>query len=530
MARCTLKLRMLPYPWQSCKLNNTYLCAEKMQNTLIAHANKCLEALRADEEYNNLLKTLSKIKEEKNLRKKNNIPGNYLMEVKESYVKDRLAAIRMEYGLSEYQFHSYVVKMKNESYKGVFNIHVAQKIASRVWQGVAKVLFSDGKKLHFKRRGDIDTLEGKNNDTGIIFDKESLTVQFRDMIIPVKLRKKDWYAIEMLNKRICYCRIVREPFENGYKYFVELVLDGVPPKKHELGEGTTGIDQGTSTNVVVAENDAFITALGNNMSVENNKTVKDYNNQIMHLSKKLERQRRLNNPQNCNEDGTIKSGKLTWVRTKGYYDTLFKLKTVYRKKSAFVKQVHYKSINRTVESGNRFVTEKMDWKRFAKKSKKTEKSDKTIEVTNKNGETKTVRKNKRKMNFRKSLNNCSPGLYESLLKQKLKNYGKELEYVNMKTYRASQYNPETNEYVKSKLSDRHKVLWDKLIQRDLLSAFEMRFPMPDLKFIDIEKLQENLDKFFELHDKAIQEIIDVPNLPSCIGIREFKKIANNQSA
>ena len=527
MANCILRLRMLPELWQKDKLNNTFLCVEKMQNSLIEHAIECLKSLNEDEEYQHLLKRLKEIQEEKKTRKKAGIVGTYLMEVKESYVKDRLAEIRYEHGLSDYQFQSYVAKMKNESYQGVFNIHIAQKIATRVWAATSKVLFGNGKKLHFKKHGSVESFEAKNNDTGIIFNKENYTVTFRGMIIPVKIRKNDWYAKEMLTKRTCYCRIVRLPFENGYKYFVELVLDGIPPQKHSLGKGNVGIDPGTSTNTVMAENDAFITALGNNMSVEHNKTIKDYNKEISRLSRKLERQRRLANPDNYNEDGTIKKGKHKWVKTKGYYKTLFELKAAYRRKSAFVKQNHYKAINRTVESGDRFITEKMDWKKFGKKFKKTEKSDKTIEVTNSKGETKTVRKNKRKFNFRKSLNNYSPGLYEALLKQKLGYYGVELEYVNMKTYRASQFNPETMEYIRSQLSERYKVLWDKLIQRDLLSAFELQYPMDDLKSIDIEKIQKNLDRFFELHDKAIQEIIDVPNLPACVGIKEFRKLANN---
>ena len=523
MAHCVLKLRMLPHGWQSDKLNKTFLCAEKMQNSLIKHAIQCLDALNKNEEYKHLLRRLGELKDEKKARKKQGLPCGYLMDVKEEYITSRLAAIRMEHGLSEYQFHAYVVKMKNESYMGVFNIHIAQKIASKVWQATSKVMFGNGKKLHFKKRGSVESIEAKASNCGIIFDKYALTVTFRNMTIPVKLREDDNYAKELLTHKICYCGIVRSPFESGYKYFVELVLDGVPPQKHQLGKGNVGIDPGTSTNVVVADNDAFVTALGNNMSAKNNKTVRDYNKKIVSLSRELERKRRLNNPQNYNEDETVKSGKLTWNYTKSYYQTLFKLKAAYRRKSAFVKQLHYKAVNRTVKSGDRFITEKMDWTRFAKKSKKTEKSDKTIEVTNKKGETKTVQKNKRKMNFRKSLNNCSPGLYESLLKQKLSYYGIELEYVDMKTYRASQYNPATQEYVKAQLSERHKVLWDKLVQRDLLTAFELQNPMDDLKSIDIKKLEMKLDRFFELHDKAIQEIVDVPNLPACVGIKEFRE-------
>ena len=255
-----------------------------MQNSLIEHAIQCLNDLNNDEEYKYLLKQLAELKDEKNKRKKQGLHCGYQISVREDYITGRLAAIRIEYGLSEYQFHAYVVKMKNESYKGVFNIHIAQKIASKVWQATSKVMFDNGKKLHFKKRGSVTSFEAKNNQTGIIFDKETLTVTVRNMTIPVKLRKDDLYAKEMLTHKICYCRIVREPFNNGYKYFVELVLDGVPPQKHNLGKGNVGIDPGTSTSVTFAENDAFITALGNNMSSINNRTTRDYNKIITKLS------------------------------------------------------------------------------------------------------------------------------------------------------------------------------------------------------------------------------------------------------
>jgi hypothetical protein len=97
-----------------------------------------------------------------------------------------------------------------------------------------------------------------------------------------------------------------------------------------------------------------------------------------------------------------------------------------------------------------------------------------------------------------------------------------LNYVNLQTYRASQYNPETHEYNKAQLNERVKRLFDRIIQRDLLSAFLLQNPMNDLKSIDINKVEQKIDKFIRMHDACVQELTHKPNMPKCMGLRHFK--------
>jgi hypothetical protein len=164
----------------------------------------------------------------------------------------------------------------------------------------------------------------------------------------------------------------------------------------------------------------------------------------------------------------------------------------------------------------------MDWKALQKRAKKTEKSDKVIEVKTKNGQSRKVKKNKKKKRLGKSLNNHSPGLFEKTIIQKLGYHHKTLKYVNLPTYRASQYNPETKEYNKAELNERVKVLFDKLIQRDLLSAFLLQNPMNDLMSIDINKVEQKIDNFIRMHDACVKKLINKPNMPECMGLKHFK--------
>ena len=85
------------------------------------------------------------------------------------------------------------------------------------------------------------------------------------------------FALESLENDIKYCRIVRKPFKNGYKYFLQLIIEGYPPQKRINGKvnhgnlrpttlkssvkGKVGIDIGTSTIAVCSNNKLILDEL-----------------------------------------------------------------------------------------------------------------------------------------------------------------------------------------------------------------------------------------------------------------------------
>ena len=81
----------------------------------------------------------------------------------------------------------------------------------------------------------------------------------------------------------------------------------------------------------------------------------------------------------------------------------------------------------------------MEFSALAKRSKKTERQDKLSEVKKKDGTVKLVRKYKRKKRFGKSLNDRSPALFQTRLKQKCVQYGLAYMETDKWKYRASQY-------------------------------------------------------------------------------------------
>ena len=96
---------------------------------------------------------------------------------------------------------------------------------------------------------------------------------------------------------------------------------------------------------------------------------------------------------------------------------------------------------------------------------------------------------------------CTPWLLKSKIEENV-----ELKYVDKYTYRASQYNHETDEYIKPKLSERTKKIWENSIQRDLYSAYLLLNHSEDLKVIDRKKCIEHFNTFLVNHNQLISEL------------------------
>ena len=151
-------------------------------------------------------------------------------------------------------------------------------IRDRVWKGVEKVLYADGKRMHFKKWDDFLSFEGKSNTTGIIYQDGKVYINCTPkrpnggIILSVKLpnnkNNDHWnYETRCLCDPTKYCRIVRKKFSSGWCYYVQLIQEGIPPQKHVRGTGRIGIDIGTSTVATVSETACHLDVLGDSMAV-----------------------------------------------------------------------------------------------------------------------------------------------------------------------------------------------------------------------------------------------------------------------
>lgn len=522
-----LELKLNTTGSQSALLDKRFRIANGIYNTLVKFAKKQLKRMRENEAYKRNLKEYLYYKELSEKDKANGLKKSENI-TKFNMYKEILNDIRLSYSLSEYQFHAFV-KKQQQMYKKHIDSNTAQKLATTVWKATSDVMFRNGKNIHFKKFGTLTSLEGKKNSQGIRFLKDNRILSWNKLNIPVKIRHNDLFALESLENDIKYCRIVRKPFKNGYKYFLQLIIGGYPPQKRINGKvnhgnlrpttlkssvkGKVGIDIGTSTIAVCSESKLILDELA--------KDSKKYEREIFKLQRKLDRSKRANNPNNFNKDGTIKKGvRLSWIHSKSYVKTLFKLKNLYRLKSSYIKLEHNKLANEIISLGNEVYVETMNYKALQKKAKF------------KKGEEKNSKgKNKRRKRFGKSLNNKAPSALLTILNTKLGYKGLSLNKINTQTFKASQYNHIKDKYIKKELSDRVNIIENKLIQRDLYSAFLLMNSRKNLKETDRKLCLKTYDSFKEQHDLLISNLINSKEkLPYSFGIKEFKKAIDESIA
>ena len=220
----------------------------------------------------------------------------------------------------------------------------------------------------------------------------------------------------------------------------------------------------------------------------------------------MDRSRRSTNPENYNEDGTIKkhgNKKVIWNKSNHYIKYQNQLKELYRKQADIRKYQHECLSNYIISLGNNIYVEHMNFAGLQKKSTKTERDDSG--------------KFKRKKRFGKSLANRAPAMLMTIINRKLLYYGLELIEINTIKARASQFNHITCEYHKKSLSQRWNDLDGIKIQRDLYSAFLIMNISDDLENFDIKKCNDRFDNFKILHNIEIQRLSNTSTL-SIMGI------------
>ena len=389
-----------------------------------------------------------------------------------------------QYGLNEYQFHSYVNKQKY-MYGTHLDIHTAQKIATKVWEATSKYLFDNGSYIHFKKKKDIKSYEGKSNETGIRY-KDGY-IYHKGLKIKTKYPKKDEYIKYALNNnRIKYCRIKRKWHKHDYRYYVDLVMEGNPPSWQACGQGTVGIDIGPSTIAVVSNDQCLLEPLASNVT--------NTEKELAKLQRKLDRQRRTNNPNNYNDDGTIKKGKKNWHISNRQKLTEDRIRMLYQKRTNQIKQDHINLANKILKLGDNIIVEDMDWIALAKKAKETKKNDKG--------------RFKKKKRFGKSIANHAPSMLIDIVDQKLSYINRKIHKVDCFKTAASKYNHLTGELMDITESDRTVQIDNYIIQRDLHAAFNLQHIIinGDNYSYDIDLMNKNFNNFIINHNNCMDTL------------------------
>jgi hypothetical protein len=392
--------------------------------------------------------------------------------------------INKNFGLTEYSLHKFVKPMQHHFKKNIDSF-TAQKIATRCFNAFKEKLYNPKIKVKFKRYDSFNSLEGKSNKTGIKYRDQIF--KWNGLNIPIITKKGDIYAQEALTNKIKYSRILRKTIRGKNKYYVQLILEGIPPKKGRITlNNKVGLDIGTSTIAIVSDKEVKLLELVPKIDKsENKKRI---------LLRRLDRQRRTNNPNNFNANGTIKKGiKLKWINSNKYFKTKLKLNEIMRKQAVLRKQSHEKLANYIISLGTKVYVEDMNFKGLQKRTEKTTINKKTGKIN-------------KKKRFGKSLANKAPAKLIEIINRKLKYLDKDIVKINTWKVKASQYNHNDDTYIKKQLSERWNIINYEKIQRDLYSAFLIMNVKDNLEEIDRESCIKNYQQFKKNYDKELNKI------------------------
>jgi putative transposase len=331
--------------------------------------------------------------------------------------------------------------------KSHLDANTIQKIATRAFKAIERMAFGKAKKVRFKQKGQFASLEGKTNKQGIRWTGNG--VEWSKLKLP-GIITNDKVILHGLNSKIKYVRLVRRILNQKTYWFAQLICEGKPYQKPQniISDGTVGIDLGVSTVAIVGDKETIWT----HFAVE----LESKQKEVRKLQRKMNRQRRANNPNNFNPNGTVKKGSKRWHKSNRYKKTATKKREIERKQAAQRKSLHGKLVNQTLALGKNIKTEKVSVKTWQK-------------------------------NWGKSIGFKSPSSFQSELVRKAENAGGTVLIFSTHKTALSQTCLCGNKQ-KKLLSQRvhHCSVCGLKMQRDILSAYLSRYVDPKTETLSIQ--------------------------------------------
>ena len=408
--------------------------------------------------------------------------------------------------------------------------------AEDIWSAIETILYSSGRKLHFKKRGDLPEIRAKQSTRGLVIDssQSGLIVKYGKVTIPCKYKAKDlwlWdeekailaylaepelqdaHAVDQMSKGIitdtyrpCFASLVCKKIRGRLRVYVHITVEGKAISKrrkdstprHYYGKGNIGCDIGTQT-IAYTSN----TEVGLENLAERGNSIQHVERQEALILRAMERSRRAMNPNHYNENGTVKKGHKQWNFSKRYQKLKQRHQELCRIAAENRALAIREQVNHLRSLGDCFITEQPNAKKLQKRANPENPVDKNGRM-------------KRKKRFGRSIKNRCPGYLQAKAKQLFESTGGM--YVEVPIlYRASQYDHTSDTYIPKKLSQRMYHLTDGTkVQRDWYSSYLLYCINKTYTQINKLKCRSNFATMYQKEKNMIEEII-----------RSGKKIMNS---
>lgn len=331
-------------------------------------------------ERNDLYKTNNELKKSisnKNSKKdKNDIKEiKLIIKENEKRIKELNKQVNDIYKENNFTKFGFMTEVKEYAkiYKKVLDGNTARNEALNLWRAYETYLFGSGTETKYKSRKKIRSVAGIWNKSGIKVKEidQKFYVVWDKLTIPIVVKKNNPYEDEALLHEIALNRILKKEIKGKTKYYVQIVFKGsIPSKrdkktgdfKYQLGNGKVGVYLGVKDVTIVTDNKIIYRPLA--------PQTKDINEELEKLHQLMDSSRRATNPQNFEDDGTIKSvkkgEKRVWTYSNNYKKYKATMTELHRKQTVKRKQEHEILANEILQLGNEFTINILPYKNFQK--------------------------------------------------------------------------------------------------------------------------------------------------------------------
>src|SRR5258706_12040122 len=135
--------------------------------------------------------------------------------------KTLFAQARAQHAFSDYALHAYVQAMGHTWLGDHLDSLTLQKLASRAYRAANRLLVGKARRVRFKGRHQLDTVEGKTNSSGIRWCNDH--VEWKGLVLSARLDPRDPVLAHGLVCPVKYVRLVRRKLGERNRFYAKLV-------------------------------------------------------------------------------------------------------------------------------------------------------------------------------------------------------------------------------------------------------------------------------------------------------------------
>ena len=382
-------------------------------------------------------------------------------------IDQALAQLRKDYGLTKYGLSNRLSQQRRKAGSAYRHLNAGelQVIGKQAYRTLEKVLFYQVKPHRVKFRSKYDSKVSFRNrvnteGTRLVTPKRKgyayrlfLHKASTFVDIPVKALTPYQQLSLMRSNRIKYVQVIRQTIRGKRVYFLQIICEGYPHVKISKGTGVLGIDPGVSTLAYVSSTEVALVDLVPSQVNRQERLIRS-------LEQRVERSRRVNQPELYHADGTIQKGVKFKPLSKRAQRLQVRRQRAYRSLSEERRKLHGSLINHLLAQVSLIKMEDLSAKGLQRRSREIRINPKTNRPFS-------------KKRFGKSIFRAAPGTFRQALLTKADRVGVQVQVISPHNLKPSQYNHLTGTFEKKPLTTR---LFDlspewKGVQRDLYSAF-----------------------------------------------------------